>query len=92
MPVNLDDLDIDKAIADSAAKADAKLAPQITSLTGMTDAEVQQLFPEPADVQKLNELMNIVKSSASENTKVNQIVANAESFGGIVLKLLSKFA
>ena len=57
-----------------------------------TDEEVKELFPKPADTKKLAELMKIVKSAEDRNTKINNIVANAEEFGGVVLTLLGKFA
>ena len=44
------------------------------------------------DVKKLAELVQIVKQAGDRNEKVNNIVNNAEKFGGIILTLLSKFA
>ncbi len=94
MPVNWDELDseIDSIIDNSADTTDERLASRISSLTSMTDEEVQELFPKPADVKKLAELMKIVKSAEDRNTKINNIVTNAEKFGGIVLTLLGKIA
>jgi hypothetical protein len=73
-------------------RTDKKLAGKISTITRMTDEEVKELFPDPADVKKLAELMEIVKRAGDRNDKVNKIVANAEEFGGIVLTLLGKFA
>jgi NAD(P)-dependent dehydrogenase (short-subunit alcohol dehydrogenase family) len=84
--------ELDGIIAESADRTDEKLAGRISSITRMTDEEVQELFPEPADVKKLSELMRIVKSAEEKNTKINNIVSNAEKFGPIILALLSKFA
>ncbi len=94
MSINWGDFDknIDGIIAESADQTDAKLASKISSVTRMTDDEVKELFPDPADVKTLVELMKIVKSSDERNVKVNKIVTNAENFGGIVLSLLNKFA
>jgi len=94
MPINWEEFDneIDHIIESSADNADAQLASKISSITRMTDDEVTGLFPKPADVKKLVELMKIVKSSNDRNTKVNKIVSNADEFGGIVLTLLTKFA
>lgn len=93
MPVNWDEFDqeLDTIIDEAAAKTDEKLASRISSVTRMTDEEVQELFPNPADTKKLAKLMKIVKSSEERNTKVNKIVSNAEEFGGVVLSLLDKF-
>ena len=94
MPVNWDEFDneIDDIIDSSAKTTDEKLASRISSITRMTDDEVKELFPDPADVKKLTELLKIVKSADDRNTKINKIVNNAEQFGGIVLSLIGKFA
>ncbi len=94
MPVNWDefDNDIDGIIENSAKTTDEKLASKISSITRMTDDEVKELFPDPADVKKLTELLKIVKSADDRNTNINKIVNNAEQFGGIVLSLIGKFA
>jgi len=88
MPIDWDmfDSDIDRAIIESAE------ATKISSITRMTDEEVKELFPDPADTKKLVELMKIVKSSEDRNTKINSIVTKADEFGGIVLTLLDKLA
>jgi hypothetical protein len=56
----------------------------------MTDAEVKELLPLPADVKALGKLLKIVQSAESRNTKINQIVTNAEDFAGVVLTLTKK--
>jgi len=91
MTINWDNIDLDDIIDDAATETDNELAAKISSLTKMTDAEVKELFPAPADAKKLVELMTIVKSSENQNNKVNKIVNNAEEFGGVVITLLSKF-
>lgn len=93
MTINWEEFDneIDSIIETSADATDNHLASRISSITRMTDEEVQELFPNPADVKKLTELMKIVKSSEDRNSKVNRIVSNAEEFGGVVLSLLQKF-
>jgi hypothetical protein len=63
----------------------------ISSITHLTNDEIEQMFPAPADVQKLFDLMKIVKSAEDRNNKINSIVSNAEQFGGVVLTLLNKF-
>lgn len=94
MPIDWDefDSDIDTIIEESADATDNKLASKISSITRMTDEEVKELFPNPADTKKLTELMKIVQSTEDRNSKVNKIVSNAGEFGGIVLTLLAKFA
>ena len=93
MPVNWEQLenDIDSIIDDAAGRTDEELLSRISSLTRMTDEEVIELFPEPADLKTLTKLMAIVKGAEEQNTKINNIVNNAEEFGGVVLTLLNKF-
>jgi len=93
MPIDWEkfDRELPSIIEDSAEKTDQRLASRISSITRMTDDEVQELFPEPADVKKLSNLMRIVKSAEERNTKINNIVSNAEEFAGVILTLLTKF-
>jgi NAD(P)-dependent dehydrogenase (short-subunit alcohol dehydrogenase family) len=83
--------ELDEIIDDAGEKTDLKLAGKISSITRMTDEEVKKLFPDPVDVKKLAELMEIVKRAGDRNEKVNNLVNNAEAFGGIILTLLGKF-
>lgn len=94
MPIDWDkfDSDLDGAIERAADKTDDDLASKISSLTRMNDEEIKELFPAPGDVKKLYDLVKIVKSAQERNDKINQIVDNAEKFGGVVLTLLDKFA
>ena len=94
MPIDWDKFqnDIDGLVDSAGERTDAKLASQISSVTRLTDDEVKKLFPDPADVKKLAELMEIVKKAGDRNDKINKIVANIEDFSGVVLTLLGKFA
>ncbi len=83
--------ELDGLIEEAGDKTDKKLAGKISTITRMTDEEVKKLFPDPADVKKLADLMEIVKKAGNRNDKINQIVANTEEFGGIILTLLGKF-
>ncbi|MCU0560260.1 MAG: hypothetical protein MUD16_08715 [Desulfobacterales bacterium] len=93
MPINWEKFheELDDIIADAGERTDTILADKISSITRMTDAEVKRLFPDPADVKKLAELMEIVRRSGDRNEKINKIVENAEAFGGVILTLLNKF-
>ena len=46
--------------------------------------------PQPADVKALGKLLKVVQSATDRNTKINQIVNNAEEFAGVVLALTKK--
>jgi len=84
--------ELDSLIDEVGDRTDKKLANKISSITRLTDDEVKKLFPDSADIKKLAELMEIVKRAGDKNGKINDIVTNAETFGGIILTLLAKFA
>ena len=94
MPINWDKFhdDLDDAVEAAGSRTDAALASKISSITRLTDDEVKRLFPDPADVKRLAELMQIVKQAGDRNEKVSQIVDKAEEFAGIMLTLLQRFA
>jgi hypothetical protein len=94
MPIdwNRFDKDLDRIIERGAEKTDEELAEKAASLTRMTADEIRELLPSPADVKKLSELMQIVRSAKERTEKVNDIAANAEKFAGIVLTLLTRLA
>ena len=93
MPIDWDNFNnhVDTAINNAVKKTDDQLAGKIASETRMTSDEVKELFPDPADVKKLGELMKIVKSSEDRNNKITSIVSNAQNFGGVLLTLVNKF-
>ncbi len=94
MPIDWDQLDsdIDNAIDQSIQATDEELASKVSSLTRLTDEEVKELFPDAADLKKLAQLMKIVTSADSRNTKITQLGEKSEEFAGVVLTLLSRFA
>lgn len=92
MPINWEEFDenLEQAINESVDATDTKLASHISSITRLTDDEVNELFPEPADLKKLSDLLKIVKSAETRNSKINSIISNSEEFAGIVLTLLTR--
>ena len=86
------DADLDVAIEEAGERTDALLSTRISSITRMTDEEIEDLFPDPADVKELGRLMRIVKESGNRNEKINKIVDDARSFGGVIFNILEKFA
>ncbi len=85
------DKEIDAIIEEAANATDIKLASKISSVTRLTDDEIIELFPAPADVKKLKELIKAVKSAEDRNTKINNIIANIDEFSGTIVTLLGKF-
>lgn len=84
------DNDLSQSIEESVRTVDAKLATQMSSITRLTDEEINELFPEPADLQNLSELLKVVKSAETKNNKVNAIISNSEKFAKVTLQLLEK--
>lgn len=82
---------LDAARQNAKDKTDKELASEISGLTRLTDDEIQELFPQTADLEKLADLMAIVKSADDQNQKINKIVENSEKFAGVVITLLNKF-
>lgn len=82
---------VDQDVVEADTKTGAKLAGLISSVTRLTDEEIKKLFPDPADIKKLAELMEIVKKAGDKNDKINRIVANIDNFAGVVVTLLGKF-
>ncbi|HED37229.1 MAG TPA: hypothetical protein ENI76_03170, partial [Ignavibacteria bacterium] len=93
MPIDWDEFesDLNDTIDNAADRTDTKLASRISSITRMTDEEIEELFPKPADVKKLVKLMKIVKSAEDRNSKINKIISNVEELAGTVLTVLEKF-
>ena len=94
MPIDWDkaEQEIDSALDNALKKTNDKLAGTISSLTKMSDAEVKKLFPTPADLEQLVDLMKIVRSADSRNAKINRIVKNVESTAGAILTIVERFA
>ncbi len=89
MPIDWDA--IEKALDRAADQTDEAIASQISSLTRMTDAEVQELFPSLDEKKRMAKLMGIVKSAATENKKKDLLAENIQTLGSAVIKLLARF-
>jgi hypothetical protein len=94
MPIDWEKLgkEIDAALKRAEKRTDDKLASRVASLTRLTEEEIKDLFPTPADVDKLKKLMEIVKSDEDRNRKVVLLKTNIENVAETVVKLLEKFA
>jgi len=92
MSINWESFDenLHHATNESADAVDTKLASHISSITRLTDDEVNELFPEPADLKNLAALLKVVKSAETRNKKVSSIIENSEEFAGVALTLLTK--
>lgn len=93
MPVDWSEFEreVDRAIEHAAGRTDEKLAARASSLTRMTDEEVQELFPDTQDLRDFVELMKIVKSAEGQNRKVSQVLENSEKLVGVAVRLLEAY-
>lgn len=60
----------------------------ISGITRLKEDEIEELFPEKADKEKLLELLALVNSGTSDNQKILKLKENSEKFGAIAIKLL----
>lgn len=93
MTIDWDQFEVDAEAASQSAKekTDKELMTKITSITRLEDSDIRQLCPEPGDLERLEELVGIVRSAEADCDKEARIVANAEKFGNIIAKLLKRF-
>lgn len=78
--------------ADAARRAqqqtDEEYKSVISSLTRLTDEEIDKLFPEKSDKDKLMELLTLVNAETTANQKIIKLKENAEKFSAVMLKLI----
>lgn len=78
-------------ILDQADKlTNEQLKDKIAALTKLTAEDLQKIAPTVADKNVLLKLMGIVRSSANDNDKKAQILANIEMYAGIILNIAGK--
>lgn len=73
-------------------QTDEDYAGVISSLIRLTNDDVEKLFPEKPDKDKLMELLAIVNSGTNQNEKIVKLKENGEKFGVIMIKLLKLLA
>lgn len=76
------------AAKEAQRQTDEKYKSVISSLTRLTDDEIEKFFPKRGDKDKLLELMELVNQETSENEKIIKLKDNAEKFGAIAFRLL----
>ena len=83
---------VNLAIAEAGADTDEILANKISSLTKMTDKQINEICPTPADKRKIAELMKIIQSNTEFNNKINSIYEKGEEFVKLAVKIATKLA
>jgi uncharacterized protein (UPF0305 family) len=89
MPIDWDA--IDREIEAAAGDTDAKLVSRISSISRMKDEDIEKLFPDSGDKEKLKKLLQIVDEASDENTKKQNLIKNIEELSGTVISLVKRF-
>jgi hypothetical protein len=76
----------------AAQLTDEELAPEIAKLCRLKEGEVDELFPERAEKDKLLVLLEIVNSATAYNEKIIRLKDNIGDFAGVVIKLVKLLA
>jgi hypothetical protein len=75
----------------SAEKTDNEFVSDISSLTSLTDDEINLLFPQRADQEILLKLLTIVQGATDENNKIVALKTNIEELAGTAVRLIKYF-
>lgn len=67
-----------------------QLKDKIAAITRLTAEDLQKIAPTVEDKNKLLGLIQIVRSTADDNDKKAQILANIEQYAGIILSIAGK--
>lgn len=82
--------DFDDILDEAEAQTNKQLADKIAALTKLAPQDIETLAPSATDKLKLTQLIEIVRSAADANDKKAQILANIESYAGIILNIAGK--
>ena len=66
------------------------LAGEISSLTFLTEEDVERILPRKADKERFGTLMAIVSAGTDDNTKVAQLRDNLDDLGRVLIKVLKE--
>ena len=78
-----------RKISEEAREAtNANLAGEISSLTRLSEEDIQRLLPSKVDKERFGTLMAIVADSTSNNAKVASLKENMEDIGHVLVRIL----
>jgi hypothetical protein len=77
--------------SEEANLTNQQLAEELAKVTPMTADEINKLLPRKADKQRMADLIAIVGSAASENSRAAKLAENMGQLGGVVVKLLGAY-
>lgn len=76
----------------AAEQTNAELGGELSKLTRLTDKELERLFPEHADKERLAQLLEIVNSATSENEKALRLKKNIDGLAAVAIRLVKTLA
>ena len=74
----------------AAKKTDEELAGELANLKAVNWSDIRKMLPDPADQQKIGELIAIVKEATDHNVRVAKLINNINRLGGVVVSVLRK--
>ena len=78
-----------RKISEEAREAtNANLAGEISSLTRLSEEDIQRLLPRKVDKERFGTLMAIVADSTSNNAKVAALKDNLDDVGQVLMRIL----
>ena len=81
----------DDALDEAENMTNEQLASKITSIVKISQQNLQTFFPAKVDKEKLYTLIKIVRSSADENKKKQEIISKIGDYVGTILTLTKMF-
>jgi hypothetical protein len=81
----------EKVSREARESTNRALAQELTSLTFLTEQEVERLLPRKVDKERFGTLMAIVAAETDDNTKVAALKENLDEVGGVLMKILRLF-
>lgn len=78
-----------RRISAEARKAtNADLAGEISSLTRLSEEDIERLLPRKADKEQFGALMAIVADATDDNEKLAALKRNIDEVGSVVVRML----
>jgi hypothetical protein len=77
-----------KISAEAREATNASLAGEISSLTRLSEEDIQRLLPRKVDKERFGTLMAIVADSTSNNAKVAALKDNLDDVGQVLMRIL----
>ena len=81
----------EKVSREARESTNRALAQELTSLTFLTEQDVERLLPRKVDKERFGTLMAIVAAETDDNTKVAALKENMDEVGSVLMKILRLF-